>query len=1020
MSYINTTAGVYVFINGTDVSEYLIDGELSDSSAYTNQIVTTTGNITLGTSTGILDFNRSTFPIGSKINIYVGLDNGDIALHPKGTLYVINSTVNIEEKQLLLDVGCSLAFISDKEDSYTSAVEGLFTAMLSAASLKNYIVEDKNLSELSSILEVEGAIIYQDQYGNIQKVNAFGTDGLGVSLSAPKFTSFDKYTAISIESISDSAIENGVSAVTVEASVDVPSGDDAYGPEGLVESTTYRTIETPWVYLDYNSEGGNVWIDNEQASSVLISENNPNCGTIDDPLESPSGQGSSYKTFGDILQTNYDVKEVVKSGKYAEYEGPGNQVSREENWEWCSASTWAKTALSNSLNAYTDLVETLKAEADGLLSKANQHFDKRDEQSATLTQTTTYVRSWDGQSYTVTTQVPNSRYIYHNCNGEAFYAEAKDYARQASYWASQTHWLPVDINTYYGLSNLSQTFYTYGKAGEVVKKVAKQWQHALSFNGSALYELFFIVGGSITSTSTNFLVNRDVPTTAINNPTQYELKLASETITTYEYKTLYTVEIEEYIDYFDSSNSYRKVSYSASGSSNADQPDRLVYPETSDGTKYCSGNAEQQDISVTVPVINENPSVSTNWFGSGQAYVKTVSLPVTLAPATSIYNESTESCDLVNSSSILLRYESLIKNYAYIIAKKISGDNRGFRITEKMRPELFEYYPFFPVAISVESIGRAFTARVAAGNWVFDSENALCSFDCLLTGDIPQPIFAEPSANTVYLKTEATKLLTTSNLSIYSTANSVKLTSLPADGDLYLDGAVVSEGDSVDVADISAGLLSFVPTAAGTSEINLTYEAYDSSVELLSSIVNTYPPVTTILIVPANYNADGGEFTLNTSTNGLDCDGGNLDSATTNGGVVMEAGDFDTGTTVTLPAPSLPSGVPSGNNSVDPETEYGVNVKDNNDSLIATTSLATSNGEIDIVYDIGVILNINATIIVNLVTTIFNNAGWDYGYFEVELGTPIDLGTFADPNDYDLDFGSFAAATEPLLESSVV
>ena len=87
---------VKVYINGIDVSQYLIQGSISEDSAYSSNIITCTGQIVLGGTTEVLDFNRTKYKIGSAVDIWCKLDNGEIAKHPKGRQYIINSSTNFE------------------------------------------------------------------------------------------------------------------------------------------------------------------------------------------------------------------------------------------------------------------------------------------------------------------------------------------------------------------------------------------------------------------------------------------------------------------------------------------------------------------------------------------------------------------------------------------------------------------------------------------------------------------------------------------------------------------------------------------------------------------------------------------------------------------------------------------------------------------------------------------------------------------------------------------------------------
>lgn len=1022
MSYVNLATKVKVYANGVDVSDYLIQGTLSDDSAYTNTIVKTTGQITLGTDTSILDFDRSRFPIGSRVRIWVRLDNGKYALHPRGTLYITNSNVDIENKTLNLEVGCSLAFIADKEDEYETAVSGLYDDMLDDASKDRFVTQEKDLGALSSILEVNGEVIYQDQYGNIQKLNAFGSDGLGVRLRASKFTSFDKYSAISIQSISDTAIETSVSAVQIDTSVDVPSavqveynpGEPASpNPPPLKNSIVRRRIETPFLKNTAPPLSGSrvrCYISEaptNEASGEISSESNPNCGTRRESDGTPSGEdGYSYKAYGSCEVDQKEVPETVTNGKYVSYRGPGNQVDREESWEHSSASTWANTAANNSMNDVINIVNEYIAEANALLSKANQHFDAKDAEPVLLE---------NGDS--------NPAYNYHSCNAATFKNRAEKYVEQADRLLQDALKFGDDLNRKYSLANLTQTFNRYGRGGELVEQKTINWKNQLSFDGARThtveknqYSIFTNIKKSKILLNTKRLPSREV-----RNPERdYDLKIANETLKTYQYSALYTTETETYIDYENPSNSTVTTNYSTSGSANAVQPGRIIYQRATSGKITCKQDTEKKDLSVTVP-LKQAGIQSTSWFGNSTAYTKKITLPVELAPVLPLYDADAGVCGSLNQSSRISEYEKVLKNYALIVAKKISGDNRGFRISEKLRAELFEYYPFYPISISTESIGRAYRTRAAAANWVFNSEQALCSIDCLLAGEISVPKFSNPSTKVAYIKTETAKTLTTTNLKTKTTTNKVKVKSLPAGGSLTLNGSAVSVDDEINIADISANLLVFTPSGAGTTAIEFNFEELDTAGNTLSSEENIYPPISSVLLTASNYGADAGDFDATTTNGGFPGNAGDFDTGTE---VItidyLEGGNFDTGATVTLPQTPINPSAPVGNNSADPETEYGVNVVDSNDTSIGTETLSVSDGDTTAAFNIIVSFNIVTDIQLNLTTSITENNGWNYGGLEVSIGTAIDFGTIDDPNDYNIDFGSFADPVEPVLVSGVV
>lgn len=1022
MTFVNATRETRVYISSsttttTDVTDLLIGGNLSDDSAYTNSIITTTGQVVLGTSNSALDIDQTTYPIGSVVKIWCKLDNGEYALHPRGTLFVIDSAINVEEKQLILEVGCSLAFISDKEEEYETAVSQLYDDLISTAALNRYVIDKRDLSTLSSLLQVEGLAIYQDPYGNIQTLNAFGNDGIGTTLVDTKLTSFDKHSAIDIQSISEDSIEGNVASVQIDASTDVPAIDfddsstDKPTPEPLITTVLRRKVEAPHAVSQYRSySSGNIKFGEFQETGIT-SESVADCGNVNSGVTNSNGTTEAnyyFKAEGGINVTTRTVNETVTTGRYVSYEGVGRQVDREENWEYASAVTWANVSIQNTLNGIANGVSSLISEINGLLSKANEYGDA-------------------GSRVSFSDPDYNTKQDIYLCHFLSYYNKAVALRNQASSLISAANQVGLGPEKAYGLASFSQTLNEYNrKSGALEKKITRNYVNNASLEGQGTHNVLIDLNGNLgfSQVVDNNLISLNEssrPNGKIDNPTSRGLFLANETITTYDYNNLYTIETEEYTDFIDINKNYKKISYSASGSSNPAQPDRLIDRDTIGGQAYCSGNTQQKELSAKVPITSD-VIVGQSWFGNSKPYDKKVSFPLTFAPILPVYNKQTQTCTAPNQAKKLSEYRAVLKKYALIIAKKISGDNRGFRVSERLRAEIFEYYPFFPITISLESIQRAFITRSAAASWVFDRENALCSFDCLLTGDIANPTGGDHTSNPVFIKTDAGKTLTVADLAIQSTAFRIKPISLPAasEGTLTLNGSPVSLNQAINVSDITSGLLVFTPNGGGTKTIAFSYEAQDSSFVTLSSELLIYPPLTTVVATNANYFADAGDFDATTTNGGIDNDAGDFDTGTTTGGFVpFNAGDFDTGAAINYPAPTQ-AGAPTTNGSRDPEAQFGINVKDQNDVLIATNTLPVSRGGTTAAFDIFVDAAIDVEVLVNMPTTIIENLGWDYGSFTVLFGTDFDFGSFASPNNTTIDFGSFATPTEPTLASGVV
>lgn len=1059
MSYINSANGVSIYINGVDVTEYLIQGSLSDDSVYANSIITTTGQITLGGSTSVFDFNRTQYPIGSTIDLWCRLDNGELAKHPKGRLYLINSSVNIEERLLILEVGCSLAFLNSREEQYQTAIRGLFSSVLTQTDRKSFQIDQYDLSTLSSLLECVGKVIYQDKWGNVQRISAFGSDGLGGTIGTPKLTSFDKNTAISIQSISETAIEPDVDSIKVEATIDIPvlkkDGEGGIDdtdenevdptepfnrPQPLTTSTTDKTVKAP-------GTSGNLVFG--EGPDTLTSQSNPVTGTDEDPEEFNGTIGYNYQMTGEMELSERNVKESAVSGRYVEYDGPGNQLSFEQTWEYSSAASWANGAVTNSLNLIIPQVNQGVEEINGLLQKANQYWDRRDQNEMT---------NDDGTA--------NSDWYRNHYKGDAFYDTARNQYDGLAQFVNAANDIAVKFDGVYNLSNLSETTYRYGSGGAVKQVTQKNYVQQASFTGAKSHEIYkswrstvgpsgentinFNLGYDVSWVSTGIVTGGSLPTSRVTLG-DYNLVLSSQNTRTYSYGSGWTTEIEEYVDYQDPSNNYRRESSSSSTSSNASSPDRIIDPSTaedsdfldessvdnrtgaiesvstgvrggvdSDATEYCNTETESKDLSYIRNLGGTQNTLRAGWFGSPTQYQKVVSMPLSFASIKAEYNSITQSCRLPSVLPKVSTYFRYVRNYAEVIARKIKGDNRGFRITEKMRAEVFAYYPFFPIGLSFSSANKGFYTRAASATWVFDSQNSLCSFDCMVVAEKEVVTFPDPSTKVYYKKTEGNKTITTSDLRLQSTATEIKIKTVPTIGALNLSGSPVTAGQIVSFSAIQSNSLVYIPPSSDTTTISFDFEALDTNGDVLDSIVEIYPVDTTIEINANNYRADGGDFTAGTSNNGISCDGGDFTATTvTIGPETMNAGDFDSGTTIVLPPPALPAQASTANGDTDPETDLGIEVKDLDDTVIQVNTLPFDEGAASTVLNINVTVECVLDSLVLLEAAIIENLGWDYGYINVPLGTDIDFASITNPNAFAADFGSITTPIEPALTSYI-
>jgi hypothetical protein len=1058
MTLANTTSKIRLYINGTDYSDFLIEGSTSDDSAYSTNIITTKGSIVLGGDTSILDYNKTLFPLGSRVNIYATLANSRVAKLPRGQLYVLNSSIDVNTRQTILEVGCSLAYLASREASYQSKIETLITTFISSVVKGSFIIDDYNLSTLQSLLEIEGKVIFQDAYGHIQSLKQFGNDGLGSNLSSAKLTSFDKHTAIGIDSIGG-AIEDLPSAILATAEVEVPSSteeeeDVGLNPPPFVTSQLTRTISLPGAIKGgYN---GFFTVRNDPSSDEGGTEAVAGCGTINEPVQ---GEPSpyAYTAIGSSSTTEYEGLENVTQGRYISYEGPGNQVDFEYDFEYCSAATYAGNVIRSVVGIYVNSTTNEIERSNAILSKANQAYTLRDDY-ASRPGNPIYTYSNGvvvNTTYTAEGTVNKEAVEYYGCAADQYLQAGRNILEGANNSLARVAVEFADNYTgIYGYSRMQQVFYTYGEGDQIIQKTQLNYIHTassavaqkaanrvrVSYRGNARldrmryqiadgidFSSFRVLGKSFDRTVKGDSLLTSHSESKFKNPTKsFNLVLSSKTVTTYQYGSIYNTETEAFTDFEDPSNSYRRVNYSSA--SGPEEPDRIEYQRDGNGCLYGnddSSDTENEEIKYNVPVSITNKlgtsSVPISWLGTPGPSVKEVQIPLSFAPI------KTKICNGVktvpDTSATLNTYSQILSTYANNLAKKITADNFGYRITESgTRAEVFAYYPFYPVSLQISSLGKKYKLRVASSNWVFDSDNVLCSFDCFNVGQVstsssgPQ---TTPSVYAGFVKVETTTTLTGSYFNLPQTATSITITDLPAGGTVNLNGSPVTIGTVITSDQINAGNVTFVPSAGGTTTVEIGFEASTSSGTQITSIDGIFPPIQ--LDLPAYVFADAGDFTNNTTNGGFDGDAGDFDAGTSPGGPhSMNGGDFDTGATVVISEPATPVGASTGNNTVDPELESGISVVDVNDTTISSDTLPAPVGNLDSNFEVIIDFSLRPKTYFRLATQVLPQLGWNYYYITAPLGTAIDMGTIANPNSYTMNFGTITTPIQPVLASSVV
>lgn len=320
MSYfVNTGRPAALTINGTSYLNNLISWVASDSSAFKNGIISTTGTLVLGKvqgGYGVSDYDRNNFRRGMPIILTITYPDGTTSRHPRGLLYVVSTSYDVENEQLSVEMGCRLALAALTDD--TTALETLAPIYLDPA--------QRRFSNISASFATAGQYIYQDNMGDFQVGSFFSGDGLG-TVAASSWTSILGGTALSARPLA------GAQAIPdqVEITFQVPASSVAVDESGKVDivetSSYYYTVYPATIYVrsgDGTLPSG-VTEDPVYASTGGIGRVS-GCGNT--PAE-PAGNGLPTCSAGYQTEaTDLIIPAFRRETQTTEYKGPAGQVSR--------------------------------------------------------------------------------------------------------------------------------------------------------------------------------------------------------------------------------------------------------------------------------------------------------------------------------------------------------------------------------------------------------------------------------------------------------------------------------------------------------------------------------------------------------------------------------------------------------------------------------------------------------------------------------------------------------------------
>ena len=323
---VQKTRAAQLLIGGADYTSSLVNFQVSDTSAFNQGLVTTSGSLVLGQRPGgqdIQDYDRNTFKRGVLVTLDIEQPGGSAFRHPRGHLYVLSVSYSVEAEQLQVEVGCRLSLAYLKDDP--SALLPLVPIPLDEA--------QKTVENCSASFASAGMVLYQNNQGGLVSRKFFGTDSsAGVEDGA--WVSVLGQTALAVSPLA--AI--GAIPDEIELAYQIPEGVLASDNTGKIDTVT----ETSNYFIQYPAiawKRRNPTLQELQQLATPVqptSTTQPNtsgCGTVQEPPTSNSGTGGGYiLCFGEWVTSGTDeyLPAVRVSTSSTVYGAPGAQTSYAE------------------------------------------------------------------------------------------------------------------------------------------------------------------------------------------------------------------------------------------------------------------------------------------------------------------------------------------------------------------------------------------------------------------------------------------------------------------------------------------------------------------------------------------------------------------------------------------------------------------------------------------------------------------------------------------------------------------
>ena len=318
MSYlVAKTRVASLTINGADYTPNFTNWTVSDSSALTGGLVSTSGELTLSGVLGgalLQDYDRNNFKRGAEVILDLVEPKGASYRHPRGLLYVIGDGYSVEDEQITITIGCRIALATLVDDAST---------ILPYAPIPLDPTQ-RTVQGVGGSLLAAGKYLFQDNQGLLQTGLFFDGDTLaGTGQPAGEWVSILGKTAMSVQPLQGS----GAIPDQVNLSYAQPvSFDGGGGQVDEVTTESYYFVTYPAVmYVRTGSGLGS--ITGVYPGTTVDAGITSGCGNTPPPPQQSQQQPACNEGYT-LEQTPAILPAERVELNRTEYNGPAGQVSR--------------------------------------------------------------------------------------------------------------------------------------------------------------------------------------------------------------------------------------------------------------------------------------------------------------------------------------------------------------------------------------------------------------------------------------------------------------------------------------------------------------------------------------------------------------------------------------------------------------------------------------------------------------------------------------------------------------------